>query len=393
MLAVSGAGVAERKLRMLIVGAFPAKSIREHGGILTSCRALLSSSLPQRMELILVDSSSPTVPPPPYLNRLLRAVWRVTLAVKHLVRSSPDLILLFASPGPSFIEKSLVAAIARLLGTKTLMFPRGAELLTQYRASRLNATVLRLCFRAPNLMLCQGSAYQDFFTHHIGLRLDRCPIIHNWTATDQLLNIGATRTHAQDDVPLEVLFLGWIEREKGIFELLECAKRLTDTPGVPPFTLVIAGDGSAMADVTRHLDDRRMTSVVQLLGWIDSDAKVERLRRAHVLVLPSYMEGMPNSVIEAMAAGLPVVATDVGAVVDVVADGVSGFVIPPRDADRLFDALRRLLLDASLRARMGRAGWHIAKDRFDAERAVDRIVELANRVGGRDACWGISRWG
>jgi glycosyltransferase involved in cell wall biosynthesis len=145
-----------------------------------------------------------------------------------------------------------------------------------------------------------------------------------------------------------------------------------------------------MAEAREKLNNLRLGSVVELLGWIDSDAKVERLRRAHLLVLPSYMEGMPNAIIEAMATGLPVVATNVGAVVDVVTDGVNGFLIPPRNTDRLAKALHDLLLDAPLRERMGRAGWHMAKDRFSAERAADQIVTLANRACGRDASLGAA---
>jgi glycosyltransferase involved in cell wall biosynthesis len=369
---------------MLIVGAFPAKSIPEHGGILTSCRVLLASSLPQRMELILVDSSSRTVPPPPYMQRLLPALARVILTLKHCIWSKPDVLLLFASPGPSFIEKSMMAALARLLGVKTLMFPRGAALVSQYETSLLRATLLRLCFRIPTVMICQGNAYQDFFVHTVGLALARCPVIYNWTATTELLNVGAARSYGPDEAPLQVLFLGWIEREKGIFELLECARRLSQTAEVPAFKIVIAGDGSATADVRRELEDPQLARIVELTGWIDSAAKVERLRSAHLLVLPSYMEGMPNALIEAMAAGLPVVATDVGAVTDIVSDGVNGLVIPPRNADRLAKALRELLVDARLRERMGRAGWHIAKDSFSAERAVDQIVALAHVVHGSD---------
>jgi glycosyltransferase involved in cell wall biosynthesis len=375
--------VAEQKLRMLIVGAFPPESTREHGGILTSCRVLLASSLPRRMELILLDSSSPSVPPPPYLRRLLPAGLRIVRMIRHCMRSNLDVILLFASPGPSFIEKSLMAGIARLFGIKTLMFPRGAALVDHYQASPWRALLLRWCFRIPTMMLCQGNAYQRFFAYQVGLGLERCPIIFNWTATTQLLNIGAAREYGREQ-PLEALFLGWVDQEKGIFELLECAQLLSEAGEVPAFKLIIAGDGSAMAETRRKLNDPRLGSVVELLGWIDSDAKVERLRRAHLLVLPSYMEGMPNAIIEAMATGLPVVATDVGAVVDVVSDGVNGFLIPPRNIDRLTRALRELLLNAPLRERMGRAGWHMAKDRFSAERAADQLVSLAYRACGRD---------
>ena len=373
---------------MLIVGAFPPNKIREHGGILTSCRVLLASSLPERMDLILVDSSSSTVPPPPFLNRLGRAVVRVIVTLKYCLRARPDVMLLFASPGASFIEKSIMAAIARTLAIKTLMFPRGAALVTQYRSSRLGAILLGLCFRIPTLMLCQGRAIQEFFAYQVDLGLARCPLIENWTATNRLLRIGAARTYVAVDGALEVLYLGWIEREKGIFELLECARQLSNAAGLPPFKIVIAGEGSALTKARREVDSLGLAGIVQFLGWIDSEAAEERLRIADVLVLPSYMEGMPNAVIEAMAAGLPVVATDVGAVIDVVSDGVNGFIIPPRDTGRLVEALRTVMLDAPLRERMGRAGWQIAKEKFSAERAVDQIAALANRVCAKDGSLG-----
>ena len=232
-------------------------------------------------------------------------------------------------------------------------------------------------------MLCQGSVYREFFANESGLSLERCPVVKNWTATRQLLDVGAAREPGHSDAVAEILFLGWIEREKGIFDLLECVRRLADALEVPPFRVMIAGDGSAMADAGRRIEELQLAGIVQLLGWIDSDTKVARLRRADVLVLPSYMEGMPNSIIEAMAAGLPVVATSVGAVPDIVKAGISGFIIPPGDIERLFAALRELLLDSGLRARMGRAGWEIASEEFSTEQAVDKIVELTERLCGR----------
>lgn len=383
--------VADRKLRMLIVGAFPQQDLGLHGGILTSCRALMASSLPQRVELIAVDSSSPTVPPPPFLRRLIRAAARVVVTTKHIVWSKADALLLFASPGSSFIEKTVMCAIARLFGIRTLMFPRGAELITQYEASRSYSLLLRICFRVPTLMLCQGTVYRDFFVNHIGLPADRCPVLNNWTATPQLLQIGLSREQQAVSAPLEILFLGWVEKEKGIFDLLECAVRLSERNDIPSFTLLIAGSGSAMAEANRYVNTHGLADVVQFLDWIDGDEKMERLRNAELLVLPSHIEGMPNALIEAMAVGLPVVGTDVGAVEDVVSDGVSGFIVPPGNVDRLFEALLKLIGDSDLRSRMGRAGWRIATERFSTEQAVDRLVDLASagakwiRVeGGRD---------
>ena len=252
-------------------------------------------------------------------------------------------------------------------------------MVSQYERSRLQR-LLRLCFRIPTVMLCQGVAYQEFFAKRIGLVPERCPILQNWTATPELLAIGEVRQYTPGDEPLTVLYLGWIEREKGVFELLECIRRLRQVDQVPRFKVVMAGDGAATAQVRQELHAQGLAGCVELPGWIDSQEKLRRLGEAHLLVLPSYMEGMPNSLIEAMAAGLPVAATEVGAVADVVSHGINGLVVPPRNVDRLFEALQQLLMDAELRARMGRAGWRIAQQRFGAEPAVDRLVELANRV-------------
>lgn len=368
---------SKRKSRLLIVGAFPDREIGIHGGILTSCRVLLDSSLPDQADLILVDSSSPTVPPPPFLSRLVRACKRIVVATMHMFVSKPDATLLFASPGASFIEKTLVCGVGRLVGSRTMMFPRGAELITQYESSYLYRRILSLCFRVPNLMLCQGLAYQEFFTRRIGMKIEKCPIVHNWTATPSLLDIGSNRNRREQGEGVQILYLGWIAREKGIYELLECVKRLSEQQTLPVFQFVIAGDGSDMAAAQELVESNELSGLVELPGWIDNAAKVQRLREADILVLPSYIEGMPNSIIEAMAAGLPVVATNVGAVPDVVVDEVTGLLVPPRNADELLGALVRLIRDGGLRNQMGHEAHRLANEKFAVEQAVERLLQLA----------------
>ncbi len=369
-----------KKLRMLIVGAFPRRHIREHGGVLTSCRVLLASSLPERVELVLVDSSSPSVPPPPLLRRLTRALFRVSVTCWHFIRSRPDVALLFASPGPSFVEKSLMAALARMLGIRTLMFPRGAQLIKDYHSSALKAVLFRAMFSIPDRILCQGKIYHEFFTGEIGMDSARCPILANWTATEELLHIGASRRYASNGDTLTLLFLGWIEREKGVFELLECLRVLTSKPGLPRLKVLMAGDGSGMEPVRRFVRENGLEHSVELPGWIDGPQKADAFRNADVFVLPSYVEGMPNALIEAMAAGLPVIATDVGAVSDMVDDGSNGIVIQSRDANALIRAVESLICTPSLRMALGRAAWRTARHKFSAEAAVDRLIAVSEEL-------------
>ena len=135
--------------------------------------------------------------------------------------------------------------------------------------------------------------------------------------------------------PAEVLFAGRLSPEKGIRELVEATQGMN---------LVVAGDGPLRALVP---------SALGLLPHADLDVLYAR---AALVVLPSYTEGLPLAVVEAMAHGRPVVATAVGGIPDLVIDGETGFLVPPGDPVALREAIEKLLANSALRTRMGAAG-------------------------------------
>jgi glycosyltransferase involved in cell wall biosynthesis len=136
---------------------------------------------------------------------------------------------------------------------------------------------------------------------------------------------------------------------KGHADLIEALALL---PAPPPICLV--GEGPERERLTRLIAERGLGEVVRLAGSVPDARAV--LRDYQFAVLPSYTEGLPNAVLEAMAAGLPVVATAVGGVPEIVEDGVTGLLVPPRAPAELAVAIRRLAEDPLLRQRMGVAG-------------------------------------
>lgn len=147
-----------------------------------------------------------------------------------------------------------------------------------------------------------------------------------------------------------------------------------------PFRLSLVGDGPLRPDVERLAEDLGIRDRVNFLG--NQDDVSTYLAAAQVFVLASRWEGLPISIIEAMRAGLPVVATRVGGIPELVQDGVSGYLVEREDEIGLRDALIRLIADSSLRLRMGREARLRYLEYFHVDRMLDRIDAIYHDVLG-----------
>jgi glycosyltransferase involved in cell wall biosynthesis len=175
-----------------------------------------------------------------------------------------------------------------------------------------------------------------------------------------------------DSEPPTVLFLGMLTAPKGVFDLLAAWPAVR--AAVPRARLVLAGAG-AIEEARAIARENGFDASLETPGWIVGEAKVALLREAAVFALPSHWEAMPMSVLEAMAAGLPVVATRVGGVPAAVQPG-TGLLVDPGDRDALAASLIRVLVDASLRQAMGTAARLRAEEEFSAAVVVPRIESL-----------------
>jgi glycosyltransferase involved in cell wall biosynthesis len=142
--------------------------------------------------------------------------------------------------------------------------------------------------------------------------------------------------------------------------------------------LLLAGDGPLRRAVEARIALGGQAGRVQLLGPRDDIPAL--LRAADIFVLSSRWEGLPLAVVEAMMAGLPVVATAVGGIPETVLHGETGLLVPPGDAHALASALHRLLQDADLRRRMGEAGRQRAMAWFTQQRMVDATIALYRQI-------------
>ncbi|HEX7115966.1 MAG TPA: glycosyltransferase family 4 protein [Steroidobacter sp.] len=327
-----------------------------------------------------LDSTQRSVPPPGLIVRLALGIRRAIRFVQQFERNRPQFVLVFASGGASFIEKSLMLQYARARGAYTMMFLRHGAFMEHCRASAFHRWAARRLMKGISMQLCQSDTWRRFFTADLGLSAQRCRIIENWTVTEDLLAIGRRRTYEKRET-VRFVFLGWLEPAKGIRELLEGFARLQASIGVPRMELVLAGSGSLEGDCREWVAMRGIGDRVQIAGWVTGDEKLQLLEAADVFVLPSHAEGLSNAMLEAMATGLPVIVTRVGSLPEVVQDDVHGLVIEPRDVDALTECMRSLAVSAAERERLGRSA-HQRAATFNVERAVSELLAVMKDLAG-----------
>lgn len=170
--------------------------------------------------------------------------------------------------------------------------------------------------------------------------------------------------------------LGRVTDQKGYDALVRAL------PALPDATLVLVGDGPERAPLEALARDLGVAERLVVTGWT-AEAR-SYLPTFDVFALPSRWEGMPLSILEAMHAGVPVVANDVGSVAEAIEDGGSGFVVAPDDQAALQERLARLLGDDALRRRLGERGRALAAARFTADAMARRYEAVyADVLGGR----------
>jgi glycosyltransferase involved in cell wall biosynthesis len=257
-------------------------------------------------------------------------------------------------------------AVAKMLGARVVYQVHGGELPQRFFAkSRMLTAFLRWTLGVPDLVLvlaqCELEAYRDFVPDQ------QVVVLPNGI---DCRPYGAIPTvQGEPNQLLRVVYIGRIAREKGLYETLQ-GLRLAHELGVDA-RLVIAGAGAEEARLRRYAQALGIAPRVCFVGPVFGADKVKLLAGADVMILPSYSEGLPYALLEAMAGGVPVIATPVGAIPDVVSDGIHGFLVPPRDGKSIAESLAVMAGDRERLAWMSRA----CRRRIRAAFSIDRLAQ------------------
>ncbi len=288
-------------------------------------------------------------------------------------RGGLDLVHINLASHGSTQRKMMVAGLARLLGVPYVLHLHGGDYPNFWKddGSALSRRIHRLFAGAARIVVL-GETWRKFVISRAPDVADRVVIVPNAAARPTL-------PHRGGDERAHILFLGRINDMKGAPQLGEALNRMRDLPN---WRATLAGDGHVEAARARTAEFG-LANRVDLPGWVGPDRVAELIASADILVLPSFIENLPLSIIEAMASGVAVVATPVGAVPDIVRDGETGLLVPAGDVDALEAALTRLVRDGALRRRLGAAGLALHRERLDLAPFADTMQRVWADAAGR----------
>lgn len=301
----------------------------------------------------------------------LLAFGKALLAVRRQCRHGDGLVLhIHTSFGHSFARKSWVMRIAERYGVPVLLHIHGSEFDKWYeRQSARGQRAIRKRFDRVGRIVVVSDSWNDYIS-----RLTDTPVVTVHNAVD-VAHFAFDRSY-KDPATFGLLFLGGVGlRRKGAFDLLDAIVRVKENYPTLPMRLIMAGHGEideARAWIAAH----GLSDSVDVPGWIDLEKKERLLRESHVFVLPSYHEGLPIALLESMASGLPIVVSPVGGIPEAIEDGRNGLFVTPGDVAGLAAALESVLLDGTLRERLGRQAQQTVRDAFDLPVAAKTFRSL-----------------
>jgi len=297
--------------------------------------------------------------------------FRLRLAVRSILRllwllisRRVSLVHCHAAMRGSFWRKSVMALLARMAGVPVLFHLHGSEMQSFVGSlpAPLRGLVGWILARQTRVIVLSQSWAS--YVHSISPRA-HIEVLPNYVALPDMADL-----QAKPAGHVNLLFLGLVGHRKGVFDLLPAVAQVLEQH--PSVRLIVGGNGEVeRAEAAVHALD--IAHAVTLAGWVGGEDKLSYLRRADIYVLPSYNEGLPMSLLEAMSWGVPVISTRVGGIPELVRDGEDGLLVNAGDVLALAAAIGRLAGNPEERLRMGQCARLRVEMSFSREAVLPRL--------------------
>jgi glycosyltransferase involved in cell wall biosynthesis len=319
----------------------------------------------------MIDSRGPTLAGSPFV--MLKAMAQVASGA---LTGRMSLLHVNMAHGLSVFRKGLLIYCASLFGRKTVLHLHASKLPQFYeRLPGILKWMVRRIFLRASCVITLGDSATQFVTETLTVPSQRVVKL-----TNGVPRLSATATPRQSDA-FHILFLGSQFERKGLPDLLK-ALALPNLKDLN-WKITVAGgdDATAYREETRRLG---IAERVEFTGWVTQEQAGSLLAGADVMVLPSYDEGLPLVILEALGAGIPVICTPVGEIPQFLTDRDTALFVPTGQPQKIADALAELISEPSLRAKLSQAGRTLFDQQFSLEAFTHALVAIYGPYCGYD---------
>lgn len=275
----------------------------------------------------------------------------------------------------SVFRKGVLLGMCRIMGIPTILHLHAAQMEAYYESiSPLSKYFTRQVFLLASHVIVLGENSRNFVVGRMGVAPARVDVVINGVP-----NPKVARRIKNPHVRKNILFLGNLWERKGIADFIQAL----DTPGFDAkhYEVSVAGGGNIRTYIDQ-VEKMGLSDLITFAGWVDQDKASALLASADVMVLPSYDEGLPLVILEALANGVAVVCTPVGEIPTVMTDGVDVVFVTPGDVPGISAALHQVLGDEDLQTRLEINGRKVYDEKFSLERFSTRIAAIHEATFG-----------
>jgi len=269
----------------------------------------------------------------------------------------------------SILRDTIFILLAKLFSKKIVVFFHGWNQTVATIIEKFCLGLFKLCLFTPEALIVLSSEINDKLVDW-GYKKS----IYLLTAVlDDSFIFNCQEIKYHNTEKLTVLFLTRIEVQKGIYEAIDAYGILKQK--YPGLNMIVAGDGREYANVVEYVESKALKDI-RFVGYVRDELKKKTFLESDIYIFPTYSEGMPISLIEAMACGLCIVTRPVGGIKDFFRDGEMGFITESKDPHILAELMERLIIDRAQRIKMGMFNSQYAKDHFAASKVVHKLENI-----------------
>ncbi|MFC1806934.1 glycosyltransferase family 4 protein [Candidatus Omnitrophota bacterium] len=372
--------------KILIVGPVPPP----YGGIATYIKNLIESDIKNRYQLLLFNTHAPmravgatVVPKRAYSELFKQGMQRALLLMRHafisftmyfitLIIRRPHIVHIHTCSFWGFWRSAAYLVAAKATCCKVVFHIHGSiDIFYQKESRCLGRFLIRKTLNLADINIALSEELRNFISKITSAKV---VAVHNGIDTDKFCHqLNVQNKKRVYDKKKRIITIAPLCHDKGTFDILKSIPLVTKKQSDILFVFIGRGSTESFMNICK---EQRIEAYTQFMGPVSDEEKIEQLSSADIFILPSYAEGQPIAILEAMFFGLPIIASAIGSIPEVIHNGENGYTIKPGDFNALSEKIMTLISDDELRKRVGLANRRLVEEKYNVKNVFIKVNEI-----------------